>query len=186
MNNNGFFGIQPIGGGIFGFNTPSVSPSAGAMTGSIVGATGSAIGSLLQMSAQEDMRNALKQQSDLANTQFDLQLSQIKSNQDIADLSAVQNANQVYAKQLAQQGASGISAQSSAVQNAFQSTIANKNIAEFSNNMTATTQQLNVYMQKASFYNQVREKLKASYTSEFGELIGGLSSVGGAMALALL
>ena len=200
MNNSGYFGIQPsmlkLGNS---WGAPSFSPTfnagvsagatagagAGALAGMVAGAGLSAISSFMDFMAQGDAVRGIQQQSELSDRQFDLQLKQIDTNKSISDLASLQKANNVYATQLAQAGASNISMQSSAVSSAFDNTILNKNIADFNSTMQVTTARLNTYMQQAAMHQKAAAEIQKASNSGISSLISGGAGIA-AVALFLL
>ncbi len=178
--NNGYFGIQSnnIFGssnslGISSTQSSSSSLSSGAKTASAIGGGLNALSSIMSLFSQNQTRDQLYQQANLATTQYNLQLNQIDANQSIADVNALQQANSTYGSQLTSAGASGISMQSSAIANQLNNTVKNQQIASFGNNMTATLQKMNASYNQVNTLEQIQSAENASSMSSIGSLISG-------------
>jgi hypothetical protein len=199
---NTFFNVNnkyPAGSGILGgfnqtnpipndaFQTPVASDTVGlskSQIGAGIGGALSAVSGIMDIFAQGDNQRAIGEQLDLSNAQYDLQISQINSNQNIADLASIQQANKQYSTQLAQAGATGASLQSSAIGGVLDETVRNDKIRNFGNEMTATTQKLNTFMAKVQTDKQAQQKLQASQNQVAGSLISAGASI--AMAVAIM
>lgn len=193
MDNSGFFGVTNTN-----FNwglTDSLSSQSGmSLFGNSMGMTGakaaglagaglSAVGSILDIFAQENLQNTIGQQMQLADTQYNLQLTRIKANQDITNTVALQKANQDYGTVLARAGTTGVALSSGAINSQSMAINHSKNIAEFNTDVTATVQRMNSLFAKSSFYEQSYEKLKQSDSAIFGDFLSGGISIAAAVAL---
>lgn len=162
------------------FETPTASDTSGikpAKIGAIGGAGLSAVSGIMDMFAQGDNQRAIGEQLALSGAQYDLQINQINSNQNIADLASVEQANKQYSTQLAQAGATGASMQSGAIGSILDETAKNDKIRNFGNEMTATTQKLNTYMAKHQTDKQAQQKLQASQNQAAGSFISSAISI---------
>lgn len=116
---------------------------------------------------------ALAKKPGIINQQANMQLAQIKANQNLADIQSMVRARQLFGNQLAQAGTSGASLASPTLFADTQSTFITDLNRRFMNDMNATTSNVNVLFQKQNQLQQVRESEDANVANTFGNIVQG-------------
>lgn len=116
---------------------------------------------------------ALAKKPGIINQQANMQLAQIKANQNLADIQSMVRARQLFGNQLAQAGTSGASLASPTLFADTQSTFITDLNRRFMNDMNATTNNVNVLFQKQNQLQQVREAEDANVANTFGNIVQG-------------
>lgn len=116
---------------------------------------------------------ALAKKPGIINQQANMQLAQIKANQNLADIQSMVRARQLFGNQLAQAGISGASLASPTLFADTQSTFITDLNRRFINEMNATTSNVNILFQKQQQLQQVDEAEDANVANTFGNIVQG-------------